>query len=441
MRNDDRSWQRRLERANWVLLAGAATGTGAAAAHYLGGHPPAGHTQRENWSLLLVSSMVLALSATAAVTRPFLRTPGRCWLMSVGAMTIFAVGTVVVWHITATDVNTTTVVGTPVGTVHQSDAHIAKRLPGVPLQKIPTGLYIQSVKFTGPEEVDVSGYVWQRYTDDVPESSRGVVFPEAPDGFDMKQVYETKTTEGRALRGWHFHLTLREKFVYREYPLDKQNVWLRMWTISTFKNEILIPDFSSYPPWQHKALNGLDQDIVSLGWRPYYTAYSYGDHTYSATFGATPYVSGFSAAPDLYFNIGLTRSYAGPLMGRLVQSLFIAAVLFMALFVFTRDDARHPRFGFNTWTAITFAVTVLLVVIVDQAQLREISGDGSVTYLEYFAIAQNLVIVGMFANSILLGTEARAAVLGWRDNLLPALLYWPVLIGLFFAFSLMVLAG
>ena len=34
---------------------------------------------------------------------------------------------------------------------------------------IPTGLYIESLQFKGPYGVQVSGYVWQRYANDLPK--------------------------------------------------------------------------------------------------------------------------------------------------------------------------------------------------------------------------------------------------------------------------------
>jgi len=48
---------------------------------------------------------------------------------------------------------------------------------------IPTGLYIESLQFKGPYGVQVSGYVWQRYANDLPKD----LVPKAPDdtGFVM----------------------------------------------------------------------------------------------------------------------------------------------------------------------------------------------------------------------------------------------------------------
>ncbi|CAM5267082.1 hypothetical protein GCM10010329_02620 [Streptomyces spiroverticillatus] len=435
-------WARAAARATYALLGLSLLATALCA--YLYFHrdrPHPGHTERSGWAPLLLACCATALFAAAVVFKPYLLTVRRCALMATAATLIFAAGIGVTWQIVTHDRITDTIVGTPLLTQRDASAFLAKTLPGVALRQIPTGVFVQSSKFTSPEEVEISGYVWQRYGKDVPESSMGVVFPEATEGYDeVKEAYDTRSTDGRRLKGWHFKVTLRQDFNYKHYPLDKQNVWLRMWSRATFTNDVLVPDFAAYPPWEYGRI-GLDQDTVTSGWNPYYTGWSFGMHEYTMTQGLTDWDKPFKSAPELYFNVGMEREWAGPMMGRLIQSFFISAVLFLALFVYTKDDSKNPRFGFSTWTAISFAVTLLLVIVVDQQQIRQIAGDTSLTYLEYLAISQYIVIMGIFANAILLGTDTNRRLLEWRDNMLATLLYWPVLVGLFFCFTVAVFAA
>ena len=47
---------------------------------------------------------------------------------------------------------------------------------------IPTGVFLQSMKFVGPDEIFVTGYVWQKYSvGRHGESYRGFVLPDATD--------------------------------------------------------------------------------------------------------------------------------------------------------------------------------------------------------------------------------------------------------------------
>ncbi|MFI5802485.1 hypothetical protein [Streptomyces sp. NPDC051561] len=432
-------WVRKAGRLNLLFLGVSVTAVVLCGLRFFGGDARPGHTLREGWAPFVVACALVALFGAAAVFKPYRMTLHRCAWMAAVASLVFLTGIATVWQLVSGDRVTDTIVGTPVMNDRDVSAHFGKTLPGVQLRKIPTGLFIQGAKFTGPQEVEVSGYVWQRYGKGVPESSMGVVFPEAPDGYELTDAYDTTNTEGQRLKGWHFNLTLRQKFTYRQYPLDKQNIWLRLWSRANFTNDVLVPDFASYPPWQYGRI-GLDQDTLTSGWNPYFTGWSFGQHDYTMTQGLTDWNKPFKSAPELYFNMGMEREWAGPLTGRLIQSFFISAVMFLTLFVNTRDDSKNPRYGFSTWTAISFAVTVLLVVVVDQQQIREIAGDTSLTYLEYFAIAQYVVITGVFVNAILIGSDTKVRALEWRDNMLPTLLYWPVLLGLFFAFTLLVFA-
>jgi len=44
---------------------------------------------------------------------------------------------------------------------------------------IPTGIFIQSLKFLNASDANITGYIWQKYGDDVPaDISRDFIFPE-----------------------------------------------------------------------------------------------------------------------------------------------------------------------------------------------------------------------------------------------------------------------
>ena len=56
---------------------------------------------------------------------------------------------------------------------------------------IPTGVFIQSVEFVTANNVEVSGYVWQRYARSIPpDLERGIVLPEAlEDAYEAREVF------------------------------------------------------------------------------------------------------------------------------------------------------------------------------------------------------------------------------------------------------------
>ena len=57
---------------------------------------------------------------------------------------------------------------TPDEVTRYLEAYVPAPKPGEePPVFIPTGLYIESVEFKGPYDLVLSGYIWQRYADDL----------------------------------------------------------------------------------------------------------------------------------------------------------------------------------------------------------------------------------------------------------------------------------
>jgi hypothetical protein len=129
---------------------------------------------------------------------------------------------------------------------------------------IPTGVVVQALEFKGPYTIQASGYVWQRYGNTLPNLDRGVVFPEA-DTTTMTKLYET-TQGDELLVGWNFKTTLRQQFDYTKYPLDRQQIWLRMWHIDFERSVYLTPDVEGYASLDPSTSPGLDSGLVLENW-------------------------------------------------------------------------------------------------------------------------------------------------------------------------------
>ncbi len=94
---------------------------------------------------------------------------------------------------------------------------------------IPTGVFVQSLQFNTANNVQVSGYVWQKYADNIPaDITRGFVLPEAvAEAYRSTEAYRVHEN-GAEVIGWYFSATLRQSFDYGHYPFDRQDVWLRI---------------------------------------------------------------------------------------------------------------------------------------------------------------------------------------------------------------------
>ena len=93
---------------------------------------------------------------------------------------------------------------------------------------IPTGVYIESMKFKGSYDVQVSGYIWQRYANDLPQGiepqgiKKGFVMPDAS-SLRFEEVDRARQGNEELIT-WSFQATMREQFDYHRYPLDRQQI-------------------------------------------------------------------------------------------------------------------------------------------------------------------------------------------------------------------------
>jgi hypothetical protein len=173
---------------------------------------------------------------------------------------------------------------------------------------IPTGLFIQSVAFVTANDANITGYVWQKYRAGIPASvSRGFVFPEQVSSSDtvIQEAYRRMEGDVEVI-GWYFDVTVREPFDYSKYPLDTQDIWLRIWHQDFHRDVVLVPDLTAYDSTGIHDIFGVDADLVPGGWTIADTFFSYRRMTYDTNFGIADYV-GQRDFPELYFTVTLRR--------------------------------------------------------------------------------------------------------------------------------------
>jgi hypothetical protein len=356
----------------------------------------------------------------------------RLWLASAWTGAVLLTGTGLVWYAQVSDVSRTMTRGTPVTSDTATRAYLQRHMPvGTPALTVPTGVFIQALRFTDANDVDVSGYVWQRYADSLPvDLQRGIVLPEADESYEPHKVYDFHR-DGEQIIGWYFHVTVRQVFDYQTYPLDQQDVWLRLWHPDFRQRAVLVPDLRAYPPWQPRAAYGLDANFVPGNWTVRSTGFSYDTPPYSANFGQSRQYRE-EPFPELYFNMHVAREFVSPLFGRIIPLGFVALLIFASLFVTTQQSRRLALTGFDGLTVVELAAAMVLVLTVDHNTARQETGSHGISYIDYIYFCLYFMIIAVVWNALLLSRGPRLAVVEWRDNLAPKLLYWPVLAFLLF---------
>jgi hypothetical protein len=330
--------------------------------------------------------------------------------------------------------------GVPVFSEVDAAAYLAEQVPaGLTPIRIPTGVLIQSLEFLSGDNVQVSGHIWQRYGPTVPaDLVRGVALPEAVnEAYTAGEVYRFER-DGIETVGWYFAVTLREPFAYAEFPFDQQNLRLRLWSRDFTQDVVLIPDFAAYRSLAPTSLPGLESEFVYSGWTPVFSGFSYAQHRYDASFGIGD-ADEFANLPELYFNVMLDRNFGGPFVEHGVFAIAVAMLLFGLLLLTTDDEQLKARFQLSTAGVLGAASGLLFAVILKHAQLRSVVASQGISYIEVLPILLYGGIIAVVLNAILLAAPIRVRFVEHRNNLLPALAYWPVLLGLLLAVTLIVL--
>ncbi|WP_299491081.1 hypothetical protein [Acaryochloris sp. IP29b_bin.137] len=328
--------------------------------------------------------------------------------------------------------------------------HLNKQ--GISLNKseaIPTGVFLQSLKFNNATEVNVTGYIWQKYDksvfakvpkdQDVPV---GFVLPEAVDSgnnLGPQQAYRRSISDTEEVIGWYFESTLKQRFDYKKYPLDHKTVWIRIWGKDFARSNVLVPDLNAYKATQAGDTFGLDDSIVLGEWEVEETFFDFKTPRYDMDFGLeTP----LPQTPELYFNVVLKREFLGAFIVNLVPLLISAILLFATLLTITVKEGQADIFGFNTSEVLGVCSALFFVVLLSHIQVRQEIPGSDIIYIEYFYLAMYVALLGVAVDSYLFTHDRYSSqfkFISYADNIFPKLIFWPTLLGTSAFYSFLIL--
>ncbi|MDH5552295.1 MAG: hypothetical protein OEX82_03105, partial [Nitrosomonas sp.] len=291
---------------------------------------------------------------------------------------------------------------------------------------IPTGIFIQSIEFVNATNVTLTGYLWQRYPHEYKETiTQGVIFPEAVQS-TLSENYEYED-DHEMVKSWYFEVTLRESFDYTKYPFDRQLLWARLWHKDFSDNVILVPDFKSYDSLHPNMLPGIEQDFVLSGWSLMRTFFDMRINTYNTNFG-NPNFSNRDQMPELYFNVELSRNILNPFIAHLFPLVVVLLMLYALVLTISRKETSLKFFGFDVSNVIASSSALFFVLLIMHVQLRGELSTNSIVYMEYFYLVSYVTILMITVNSILFSWDPPVRFVGYQDNLIPKLIYWPILL-------------
>jgi hypothetical protein len=400
-----------------------------------------GLRRRMIW-ILLAATAFLLLASLAVAPRLYTWKPGFVlWTGSVACSLLFLTGIASIWFLVQRqgiepNAESTRVVDkTGLNRFLQTVASSPQARHGQ-LLYVPTGVFIQSLEFSTAYNVAVTGYIWQKYSPGHEGIARGFILPEAVDA-EVTEAYRRRNGTVETV-GWQFKATLRQSFNLARFPFDHENVWIRLWHKDFDRGVVLVPDLDAYSLTNPKARPGLEQQAVLAGWRVAGTYFDYRPSRYNSDFGISGY-QGLRAAPELYFNVALRRSFLDSFVGHIIPLVAVAFMLFATLMTATRDSETASLSGFNTFSVLTATTALFFVVLLGHIQLRDAVRAMELMYLEYFYFAMYLAILLVSVHALLFTLNKQALwIVCYRDSLIVKLLYWPLLLGLMLAVTAVV---
>ncbi len=393
----------------------------------------ASSTDAEHLGWITVATVFFLCSLLVLLLRAYRGTERPLWWLSVLTSLVFVLGIVATWYFFVTS-------GSRIDErdVRVLDGAMANaiwrqhegRFPGNSTSiTVPTGVFVQSVRFTGANNVVLTGYVWQRSIAGI-DGLPGIIFPEAEE-ISIEPAYESA-----GVKGWYFETTLRQQFDYSRYPFDREDVWIRLWPGRFDQRFVLMPDFASYTDLRPWTKPGLERDFVLEGWTVEDSYFSYRTNRYNVNLGQPGFRSDNSL--ELYFNIGLSRNPVSPFVADIIPLLVVSFLVFAVLMISTRHEERMGILGFSTSAVLAYCAALFFVLIVSHVHLRETLAGQGIIYMEYFYFVMYFAILAVSTNSLLFSSSASLPAIHYRDNLLVKQSYWPVLTAALFAITLSV---
>ncbi len=292
--------------------------------------------------------------------------------------------------------------------------------------RIPTGIMIETITFGSANENMVSGYIWQKYPPDFPEEDRGVFFTDALDfnGGTMKEMYTVRDGE-HEVTTWFFIANMRQEPSVQKYPLDQATVQIQVWPKAFHKNIVLVPDLEGYEFISPTQKPGLVDVLVLEDWYTERSYFSFRWDDYNASLGSSRLIRK-DYVPDLYFNVIISRYILSPIIAYGITLLVVMGLMF-GVMVINAD---------SSFNVLSYAAALFFVVAVSHVGLRGELMSAGVVYLEHFFIVMYVVLLVVSINSILFYSKVHTPLLAYKDNLIPKLLYWPVLMGILLLMTL-----
>ncbi|HDN25745.1 MAG TPA: hypothetical protein ENG03_01350 [Thioploca sp.] len=292
-------------------------------------------------------------------------------------------------------------------------------------QYVPTGIVIESAEFSGENEVILTGYIWQKYDDDVHQKiardfilksikMTGAEQPkENQTDIKMTSVERHKENQTEVIR-WYFESTVHQlQFDYSKYPFDKMEINLMIRHKDVNRNVILIPDLEAYQKINPNTRPGIKPEVVLPGWhikRSFFNYHFQSDNNV-----------GERNFPHLYFTVFLQRDFLNPFIANVLPVIVVGIMLFAILLLLGRV---------GTFANVVAPLTALFfgLLLAHIGLNKGVPTSSEHLYVEYYYWVMYTALFGVVASHFLYHRKKSLLLVQYRNGLVLKLLFWPFIL-------------
>ncbi|MCC5919821.1 MAG: hypothetical protein LAT68_00990 [Cyclobacteriaceae bacterium] len=315
--------------------------------------------------------------------------------------------------------------------IDKTDSLRSKKGRSFGYRYIPTGIHLEHIQLMEAHTFMVSGYVWQKIQNSDTLTQPGIIFPEAepnPEFMEIEEAYVVNEADYTTY-GYYFRASIRKKLNYEDYPLDWQNIRIKIWPEDITQNVMLVPDLDAYQITNPRSLPGVQKSIVLPAWKAYESFFSYRPNKYNSNFGS-PSNRSFNDYYELSYNVYIKRVFLSPFVANFIPIFVVLILLFTVVVSDSRseDYAEVGKTDKKTrWGVLELSAAFFFVLMLAHTSLRGQLDIQQLIYVEYYYFAVYAMIIVICAIATLYKNQPQSDSLWQNKRRLLPLLYWPLI--------------
>ena len=380
---------------------------------------------------IMIATIIFLTSLAAMVLKVNWASPRRVWLFTAFLSFLLVGGVSVIWYLALTfHLPDNTVSGVKISdkatlrslmldySKISADKHLTAPI------FIPTGLYLDSIEFNNANDVLVTGRLWQKYPIDYPkELIKGVQIGHAK-GVKFVQT-DTYSANDHEVVQWSFQADLRVKLDYSRYPLEVEQIAMKVLPLDSDQNLILVPDLDAYRLTTATLLPGLDKGVFIPGWKITESFFLLRTLQKNTNFGIKQNFD-LQTLPTFHYVIGVKRVFLDAFISNLTPLIIVAIVLFSVVLLSPVVEIGR---------LLSICVAVFFVVVFSHIDIRKHISAGEIFYLEFFFFVTYFTIILAPINAFRIALSMPSSFFEKQNGLLAKAIYWPSILGTFLIIS------